>query len=100
MDGIIVIATKQATLVSLIPYVTDISEQSTQWCRASSGEVMQVYSTKGVQFCLLNHYKRISQSRATDYPQGLIIQKATVSIQCKKNEETPLNDQQTFSEAF
>lgn len=72
---LLLLQTKQATLVSLIPYVTDISEQSTQWCRASSGEIMQVYSTKGVQFCLLNHYKRISQSRAPDYPPGLIYRK-------------------------
>lgn len=44
---LLLLQTKQVTLVSLIPYVTVFSEQSTQRCRASSGEVMQVYRTKG-----------------------------------------------------
>jgi len=46
----VLLQTKQGTLVSLIPYVTEFSEQSTQRCMASSGEVMQVYRMKGVQF--------------------------------------------------
>lgn len=86
---------KRVMLVSLIPYVTDFSEQRTQWCRASSEEVMQVYRTEGVQFCLLSHCKRISQRRAPDYLQGLTKSKSASSVR-----KTPVNNQQSFYEKF